>query len=275
MAEGNGAGGEEYRVDGRKVVMLGVQEHHHGQKHHVGESHKAPGAGLAGKAEPEQASDPEGSGGDKQNIDLRGQKGQRRQLDVLVGVGDVAEQFIGGKTMDPLPNEVGQSQQDQQGHSGGAPAGAKKATLGTEQEAGQQRDEKENGGVLVFDAQASQQTEKQPCAGAGRAVGQAQEDEDRSHPETGLEGVHGDVIGRGEVYGGGKDGGHGQELRCAAAAELPGQKAGEADIHSGGKEAEDANPGGGNAEKHHGQPGLKGRQRRHIHIAPGQMMAAD
>ncbi len=82
--------------------MLGVQEHHHGEKHQIGESHKAPGAGTACKGEPDQASDPEGSGDDKQDVDLRGQKGQRRQLDVLVGVRDVAEQFICGEMVDPL-----------------------------------------------------------------------------------------------------------------------------------------------------------------------------
>jgi hypothetical protein len=62
---------------------------------------------------------------------------------------------------------------------------------------------------------------------------------------------------------------------AAAAAKLPGEQAGEADGYAAGREAEDANAGGREAEERLGQPRLQGDQRRLIDIAPGQMMAAD
>ena len=115
----------------------------------------------------------------------------------------------------------------------------------------------------------------QPCAGAGRALGQAQERQQRAHPEAGLPGVHREVVGGSQKDRCREDGGHGQDLRRAASAKLPGKQAGEADGYASGQKAEDANAGRREAEEHLGQPRLQGRQRRHIHVAPGQMMAAD
>ena len=78
-----------------------------------------------------------------------------------------------------------------------------------------------------------------------------------------------------EEDGSGEDGGHGQDLCGAAAAELPGEQAGEGDGDATGGEAEDANAGGREAEERLGEAGLQGDQWRLIDVAPGQMMAAD
>src|ERR1039458_1724517 len=129
--------------------------------------------------------------------------------------------------------------------------------------------------MLVFDAEAGEQTEEEPGAGSGAAFGQAKDDEERTHPEAGLEGVHGEIVGGAEEDGSGKDGGHGQDLRGAAATELPGDEAGEGNCYATGSEAENANAGWREAEEGFGEAGLEGDQRRLINVTPGQMMAAD
>jgi hypothetical protein len=147
--------------------------------------------------------------------------------------------------------------------------------LRTDEEAEHQRHQKEDGGVLVFDTQAGKQSEKQPCAGASRAIGQPQERQQRAHPEAGLEGVHGKVVGCAEKNRSSDNGGHGQHLRGAAAAKLPCEQACEANRYATCQKAEDANAGRRKSKERLGQTRLHGHQRRHIHVAPGQVMAAD
>jgi hypothetical protein len=92
MAAGGSSGGEEHWIDRRQIVILGVHRHQQNQKDKVSDRGEAPGPGFAGKGEPREAADPERSSPRKEHVALLQQKRERRQLDVLVGVGDVFEQ---------------------------------------------------------------------------------------------------------------------------------------------------------------------------------------
>src|ERR1035438_5960402 len=272
---GYGSGGEKDWVDGGDIIVLAVHGHHHGEEGQVGEGNEAPGAGAAGKSEPDKSAEPEGGGGEEQDLDLFEEEHQGGQLDVLVGVGDAAKELIGGEVVDPLPEEVGEGEEDEQGHSGGAVPGPEDAALRAAEQADEQCDEEEDGGVLVLNAEAGEQAEEEPGPGAGGAVGEAQYDEEGAHPEAGLEGVHGEEVGGAEEDGGSEDGGHGEDLRGPAAAKLAREQAGEGDGDASGGKAEDANAGGGEAEEGFGEAALEGDKGRLIDVSPGEVVAAD
>jgi hypothetical protein len=107
------------------------------------------------------------------------------------------------------------------------------------------------------------------------AVGNAQQNQKRTHPQRGFERIHREVIRIAEEDGRGEDGRHGERLRRSPTAKLPGDQAGETDVDTAGREAEDADTRGRKAKERFGDAGLQGNQRRLVDIAPGEMVPAD
>jgi hypothetical protein len=84
LGEANCAGGKEDRVDGRQVIVLGVHDDHHREEDEVGDGNEAPPAGTRGEAKPENAANPDGSGGEEQDLDLLVDKDEGRATEVFV-----------------------------------------------------------------------------------------------------------------------------------------------------------------------------------------------
>ena len=194
LGKGRGPSGEEDGINGREVVILAVHEHHDAQKENIGESDEAPATGGAGEGEPSQPANPKRSGKDKQNLNLFQDERQGRKLDVFIRVGNGAEELVGGKLIGHLPQEVGHGDKQEEDDAGGASLGEKDAALRAEQEPDQQRGEKEDGGMLVFNSQARQNTKVEPSSGSDLAFSDAQDDKQGTHPEARLERVHGEIV---------------------------------------------------------------------------------
>lgn len=69
--------------------------------------------------------------------------------------------------MRDLPDQVWQREQNQNGHACRASFCPEETALGAEKQADEQRGEEKCSRVLVFDAEAAEQAEEQPGAGAG------------------------------------------------------------------------------------------------------------
>ena len=96
--------------------------------------------------------------------------------------------------MNPLPDKIWESEQNQERNAGRAPTRPQNAPLGRKKHTHKKRQEEEDGGMLVLNAEAGQQSENEPRARTGAAICDAQQHKHRSHPETWFEGIHGKEI---------------------------------------------------------------------------------
>lgn len=182
-----------------------------------------------------------------------------------------------------LPEEVGQGNGDDESDGDGEPSAGEQAALRGEQECDESGDEKEDDGVLVFEAEASADAKDDPpgaadTVGVGKRVGLGDTDEGEGaeHPENGVEGVHRQIAVDAEVNAGNGDAKHGQGSCGAAASEGPDESSGEEDFGGSGESGEQTQ--GSHvpiAEKDVGEAGLEGDHGGLVDIAEGDMAAAD
>lgn len=275
MLPGDGSGSEEDGVDGGQVVVLGVELEGDGEEGEIGEGDPAHVGDGAGAQEGDEAGDPEEGVEGVHHHELGSEEGEQGELDVFMLELAVVEKFEGGPAMVRLPEEVGESDPDEESDGEGGPAGEEDAALGCEEEANAETDEEEGHRGLVEEAEAGGDAEDRPPLAETGAGEDADESEGREHPEDGFDGVHGEKAVEGEVLGGAEDAEHGEGLGGAAAAERPGEDAGEEDGEGTGEGGEHADAEDGGAEESLGEAGLDGDAGAVVHVSPGEALAAD
>src|ERR1700674_148427 len=98
-----------------------------------------------------------------------------------------------------LPDEVGQTQQNDDDRSNPKPLTAKPATLGSKEKTGGEADKKERGRVFVFQSQPDEHAAPHQQLRLIAVYG-AQQKVNAAHPEQGLERVHGKAGAVAEDY---------------------------------------------------------------------------
>lgn len=187
--------------------------------------------------------------------------------------GAVAQKLQSGPVVLHLPQQVWQRDQEQQGDAAERPAGEEQPTLGGEQQAKPDSQQKESHGGLVEQANSGGHAKDRPPNPRGPPALQKQEGQNTSHPEHRLKRVHGEKSINADELRAHEKAEHGQGLGGPPAAHRPGNDAGEKDRPRPGNGRQDSNGKDGVPEEPFAQPGLQGYNRPVVHIPPSQVAA--
>ena len=172
-----------------------------------------------------------------------------------------------------VPDEVGEPDEQRNSAAQPDPGLGQSFPLARQDETHEHAEPEEKYPVLVFEADTGQQPEPEPkLLVAG--LYDSQHDCRARRPNRRLERVHGQEVKKGEVAEGQEDRERGENLRVPATAEGAGHSAREPHRHRTrqcGKEAQAKKRLAGHPLL---EPGDESDERRLVHVAPGQVLAA-
>ena len=188
---GDAARGEQHRIGRGQVVDAAVHRQERSQDDEVDDAERAVALAVASEEEPRETADPERGGERVQHEHLLPEKRERRELDVAPVLPDRLLQLEEREAFPDVPDEVGQEHEEGRGRSDPDPAAPEEraAARGGEETDDDARAEEAHR-VLVQQADAGEQAERQPQARIG-AVEEARDEDRAARPDQRLPRIHG------------------------------------------------------------------------------------